>query len=157
MFVWYFKGACFPCFMITSQHRYIFRLTCPLDGFHRSPEDSPFKMATEIPAHSQGCGVQNTPSPIHCSDAIMSAMACQTTGASIVYSTICWGIDQSSASLAFVRDTHWWPTEFPPPRVSSAENASIWWRHHAILMKTCLGCYIIFTIAEIHQYGESHW
>ena len=46
----------------------------------------------------------------HCSDAIMSAMASQITGVSIVYSIVCSGADQreqqSSASLAFVRGIH---------------------------------------------------
>ena len=49
----------------------------------------------------------------HYSDIIMSMMASQITGISIVYSTICSGTDQrkhqSLASLAFVRGIHWWP------------------------------------------------
>ena len=48
----------------------------------------------------------------HYSDVIMSTMASQPTDISIVYSTVCSGIDQrkhqSSASLAFVRESHWW-------------------------------------------------
>ena len=43
----------------------------------------------------------------------MSAMASQTTGASIVYLTVCSDVDQrkhqSSVSLAFVRQIHRWP------------------------------------------------
>ena len=46
----------------------------------------------------------------HYSDVIMTAMASQITGVSIVYSTVCSGADeikhQSSASLAFVRGIH---------------------------------------------------
>ena len=114
MFVWYFKVV---CIMITSWHGNILRFTRPLHGFDRSPEDSPLKMATEIPAHSEGCYVQNTFSPVHYSDAIMGAMASHTTGVSIIYSIIFSGVDQrkyqTSASLAYVRETHWWPTEFP--------------------------------------------
>ena len=53
----------------------------------------------------------------HYSDTIMSAMASQTTGVSIVYSTVCWGVvqrkHQSPASLAFVRGIHWWPVNSP--------------------------------------------
>ena len=49
----------------------------------------------------------------HYSDVIISVMASQFTGLSIVYSTVCWGADQrkhqSSASLAFVRWIHRWP------------------------------------------------
>ena len=69
----------------------------------------------------------------HYNDVIMSAMAPQITGVSIVCSNICSGADQgkhhSSASLAFVRGIHRWPAQ----RVSNAENGSIWWRHHVKL------------------------
>ena len=59
----------------------------------------------------------------------MSAMASQITSVSIVCSINCSGADQrkhqSSASQAFVRGIH------PSERASNAENASIWWSHHA--------------------------
>ena len=49
----------------------------------------------------------------HYIDVIVSAMASQITGDSIVCSTVCSGADQrkhqSSASLAFVRGMHQWP------------------------------------------------
>ena len=52
---------------------------------------------------------------IHYSDVIMSVIASQITGVSIVCSTVCWGADQrkhqSSASLAFVRGIHRWPVD----------------------------------------------
>ena len=61
----------------------------------------------------------------------MSTMASQITSLMIVYSTVYSGADQrkhqSSASLALVTG------EFPLQRATNAENASIWWRHHAIL------------------------
>ena len=50
------------------------------------------------------------------SDVIMSAMACQITGVSIVYLAVYSGADQrkhqSSASLAFVRGIQRWPVNF---------------------------------------------
>ena len=53
----------------------------------------------------------------HYSGVIMSAMACQITGVSIVCSTVCSGADQrthqSSASLGFVRGIHRWPVDSP--------------------------------------------
>ena len=53
----------------------------------------------------------------HYSDVIMSTMASQITGVSIVYSTVCSGADQrkhqSSASLAFVRGIHRWLVNSP--------------------------------------------
>ena len=54
---------------------------------------------------------------LHYSDVIMSGMASQITGNSIVYSTVCSGVDQgkhqNSASLTFVRGTHRWPVNSP--------------------------------------------
>ena len=53
----------------------------------------------------------------HYSDAIMSAIASQITGVSIVYLTGCSGADhrkhQSSAPLAFVTEIHRWPVNSP--------------------------------------------
>ena len=53
----------------------------------------------------------------HYSDVIMSAMASQITGVSIVCSTDCWGADQrkhqSYASLAFMREIHRGPVNSP--------------------------------------------
>ena len=58
--------------------------------------------------HSQHC---------HYNDVIMSAMASEITGVSIVYSTVCSGADQRkyqrSASLAFMRGIHRWPGNSP--------------------------------------------
>ena len=71
--------------------------------------------------------------PAHYNDVIVSAMASQIAGVSIVCLTVRPGIDQgkhqSSASLAFVREStgHRW---IPLAKVSNAENVSIWWRHH---------------------------
>ena len=51
----------------------------------------------------------------HYSDIIMSTMASQITGVSIVYSTVCSGATQRkhqrSTSLAFVRGIHRWPVD----------------------------------------------
>ena len=50
-------------------------------------------------------------------DVIMSTMAPQLTGVSIVYSTICFGAHQikhqSTASLAFMKGIHRWPVNSP--------------------------------------------
>ena len=53
----------------------------------------------------------------HYNDVIMSAMASQTTGVSIVYSVVVSDADQrkhqSSASLAFARGIRRWPVNSP--------------------------------------------
>ena len=71
---------------------------------------------------------------LHCSGGIISAMASQITGVSIVYSTVCSGAEQrkhqSSASLAFVRGIHRSPMNSPHKGPVTRENVSIWWRHH---------------------------
>ena len=56
----------------------------------------------------------------HYSDVIMSAIASQITGVSVVSSTACSDADQrkhqSSASLAFMRGIHRWPVNSPHKR-----------------------------------------
>ena len=68
------------------------------------------------------------------SDVIMSAMASQIAGISIVCSAFCSGADQrkhqSSVSLAFVRGIHRW---LASQRGSNEEKVSIWWRHHEMV------------------------
>ena len=58
-----------------------------------------------------------SPACHHYNDVIMSAMACEITSITIVYSTIYSDTDQrknpSSASLAFVRGIHRWPVNSP--------------------------------------------
>ena len=62
----------------------------------------------------------------------MGAIAYQITSLAIVYSTVYSDADerkhQSSASLDFVRGIHRGPAQM----ASSAENVSIWWRHHVV-------------------------
>ena len=64
---------------------------------------------------SMQCGAVETRS--HYCDVIMSAMASQITGVSIVYSTVCSGTDlrkhQIPVSLAFRRGIHRWPMNSP--------------------------------------------
>ena len=64
--------------------------------------------------------VLHIPAPnfvIHYGDVIMSTLASQITGVSMVCSTVCSGADQrkheSSASLAFVGGIHRWPVNAP--------------------------------------------
>ena len=70
---------------------------------------------------------------IHYSDVIMSAMASQITGVSIVYWTVGSGVDQSkhqsSESLVFVRGIHRWPKD-SPHKGPVTENLPIWWPHY---------------------------
>ena len=67
-------------------------------------------------------------------DVIMSSMASQITGLTIVYSTVYSRADQrkhqSSASLAFVRGIHRWPVNSPHKWPVTRKMFSIWWRHH---------------------------
>ena len=67
----------------------------------------------------------------HYSVVLMSVMASQITGVSIVYSTLSSGAHKKKPSKL-----HAWPLwrefagEFPAQRTSNTENVSIWWRHH---------------------------
>ena len=82
---------------------------------------------------------------LHHSDVIMSAMASQITGVSIIYSTICSGTYQrkyqSSASLAFLRGIH------RSQRASNAENVSIRWRHQVSILQ-CISPYYCITRSD---------
>ena len=73
----------------------------------------------------------------HYSDVIISAMASQITGVSIVYSTII----QAQIKENIKAPRHWplWG-EFtvdrwnPTKRASNVKNVSIWWRHHGFIV-----------------------
>ena len=81
----------------------------------------------------------------HYNDVIMTAMASQFTGVSIVYSTLCSDADQrkhqSSASLVFVRGIQWWPMNSPYKGAVTCKmfpfddvimcDSGPWWRHTA--------------------------
>ena len=92
----------------------------------------------------------------------MSAIASQITGVSIVYSTVCSGIDQrkhrqSSASLAFVRGNSPVTGEFPAQMASNAENASSWWRHHAGEEVAGMLCNMfIVVLSQLNHQGYIH-
>ena len=103
----------------------------------------------------------------HYSDVIMSAMASQITGVSIVYYlSVCSGADQrkhqSSTSLAFVRGIHRWPVNSPckgpvTPKMFPFGDAIMevssftvpCWPHH--LQQERQGRWCIFDT------GWSHW
>ena len=65
---------------------------------------------------------------------IMSAMATQITGVSIVCAKVRSGTDQrkhqSSTSLTFVREIHWRPVDSSHKWPVTWKMFSIWWRHH---------------------------
>ena len=78
----------------------------------------------------------------------MGATSSQITSLTIVYSTVYSGVDQrkhqSSTSLAFVLGKSPGTGEFPSQMASNAENVSIWWRHHVLLMS-----YLIMVITSL--------
>ena len=83
-------------------------------------------------------GIWLNKTSLHYSDVIMSAMASQITGVSIVYSTVFSGTDQrkhqSSALLALCAGNTPVTGEFSAQRASNAEDVSILWRHHEIVI-----------------------
>ena len=98
-----------------------------------------------------------------CSEVMISAMASQITGVSIVYSTICSGANQrkhqSSVSLAFVKGTHWWQVNSPHKGpVLGNMFPSIWWCHHETgdLMQDFI-CWQRATTADLYQTNSMSW
>ena len=79
----------------------------------------------------------------------MGAMASQITSATMVYSTIYLDEDQrkhqSSASHAFFSRNSPVTGEFPAQQSSNAENASIWWRHHEVIVFHIAGVFYVIT------------
>ena len=69
----------------------------------------------------------------HYSDVITSAIVSQTTGVSIVYSTVCWSANQRKISKLRVTGLCEGNSpitgKFPSQRASNVENVSIWRRH----------------------------
>ena len=69
----------------------------------------------------------------HYNDVTMSAMASQITGVSIVYSFRCRSKKTSKLCVTGLCEGNSSVTdEFPAQRAITAENVSIWWRHHVI-------------------------
>ena len=70
----------------------------------------------------------------HYIDVIMSVMASQLTGVSVVYSTVCSPAGQRKTSkvrvIGLCEGNSPVTGEFPAQRASNAEGVSIWWRHH---------------------------
>ena len=76
------------------------------------------------------------------SDVIMSTMASQFIGFSIVYSIVCSGADQrkhqSSASLAFVRGIYRWPAQ-GASKIFAFDDVTMWHlKGCAVLLLSCL-------------------
>ena len=76
------------------------------------------EMGTSISSPRISLDIINNNMYIHChnSDVIMNSMTYQIIGVSIVYSTVCSGVDQgktSSVPLAFVRGIQRWPADSP--------------------------------------------
>ena len=73
---------------------------------------------------------------VHYGDVIMSTMASQITGISVIYSTVCSGVGQKKSSKLSVTGLCEGNSpvtgEFPAQRDSNAENASIRWRYHEL-------------------------
>ena len=70
------------------------------------------------------------------SDIIMSSMASQITGFSIVHSTGCSCVDKKKSNLRVTGlcvGNSPVTGEFPTQRASNAENVSIWWFHHVLI------------------------
>ena len=72
--------------------------------------------------------------PMHYSAVIMSAIASQITGVSIVCSTVCSCAHQRKHQSSMSQVTG----GFPSQRASNVENISIWWRHRGIQLSVCV-------------------
>ena len=62
----------------------------------------------------------------------MGAMTPQTTGISIINSTVFSGADKKTHQSSACEGNSPVTREFPAQRASNAENVFVWWRHHII-------------------------
>ena len=80
---------------------------------------------------------------MHYNDVIMGAMTSQITSLTNVYSTVYLGVDKKKTSKLRVTGlcagNSMVTSEFPAQRASNAENVSIWWRHHELLIQAVPG------------------
>ena len=75
----------------------------------------------------------------HYNGVIMGAMASQITSLTIVYSTVYWPKKTSKLRVTGLCAGNSPGTgQFPAQLASNAENVSIWWRHHSVLIITAI-------------------
>ena len=76
--------------------------------------------------------------PFHYSDVILGTVASQITSLTIVYSTVDSDADKNKTSKLRVTGLCVGNSpgtgEFPAQMASNAENVSIWWRHHVMVV-----------------------
>ena len=72
---------------------------------------------------------------VHYGDVIMGTMASQITILTIVYSTVYWDAAKNSSVTGLCVGKSPGTGEFPAQMACNAENISIWWRHHAKIIK----------------------
>ena len=91
---------------------------------------------------------------MHYSDVIMSAMAPQIVGVSIVCPTVCSGADQrkhqSSASLAFLTGIPWWP-------VNSRHSRPVTRKMFPILITSWWEIAVCISVTGCIVYANWHW
>ena len=77
----------------------------------------------------------------------MDSMASQITSLAIVYSAVYSGVDKKKTSklhgTGLFAGNSPGTGEFPAQMASSAENISIWWRHHAVCSN---GCHFVWSL-----------
>ena len=87
------------------------------------------------PATARWYQTTSTCTMLHYSDVIMITMASQITSISIVCSGVCSGAEKTSKLRVTGLCERNSPvtSEFPAQRISSGENVTIWWYHHATI------------------------
>ena len=88
----------------------------------------------------------------HYNDVTMSAMASQITCVLMICSAVCSSADKKISKRPFnglCAGNSPVTGEFPAQRASNAENVSIWWRHHVLLLGCLVGCWIIIWVESL--------
>ena len=90
---------------------------------------------------------------IHYGDVMTGAIASQITSLAIVYSTVYSDADEKQNIKA---PRHWplcgeFPGEFPAQMARNAENVSILWRHHVLILMSHSFMWMLFLIYSLNS------
>ena len=97
----------------------------------------------------------------HYIDVIMSPMASQITRITIVCPTVGSDADEKKASKLHVtglcKGNSPLTGEFPAQKASNAENVSIWWRYHVLLISSVILAGLVIARSNITLYRSKMW
>ena len=120
-----------------------------MDNMHAPHKPMLLHVAKWVPS----CQIQTAQWFHHYDDVIMTMLASQITSLTVVYSIVYSGVNQRKTSKLRVTGLCAGNSpgtgEFPAQMASYAENASIWWRHHVLILQFELWMKNVFFLKRV--------